>query len=42
MTSRNDDTDEPRVTKEQIIGGILAAVSLWMHTVYPYVPKPVS
>jgi len=40
MTGRND--DEPRVTKEQIIGGILAGVSLWMHTVYRYVPKPVS
>jgi len=30
-----DDQDKPRVTKEQIIGGILAAISLWMHSSFP-------
>ena len=24
------------ITKEQIVGGALAALSLWMHTAYPY------
>lgn len=27
------------ITKEQIIGGALAALSLWMHTAYPYKSK---
>ena len=27
------------ITKEQIIGGLLAALSLWMHTAYPYKSK---
>jgi UDP-sugar transporter A1/2/3 len=29
---------EEKVTKEQIVGGILAVVSLWMHSSFPYVP----
>jgi len=31
----SDDQDKPRITKEQIIGGILAAISLWMHSAFP-------
>ena len=27
------------VTKEQIVGGVVAAISLWMHASYPHVPK---
>mmetsp|Transcript_17917 Transcript_17917/g.36109 ORF Transcript_17917/g.36109 Transcript_17917/m.36109 type:complete len:243 (+) Transcript_17917:241-969(+) len=27
------------ITKEQIVGGVLAAISLWMHTSYPYKAK---
>jgi UDP-sugar transporter A1/2/3 len=30
-----DDQDKPRVTKEQIVGGLLAAISLWMHSAFP-------
>jgi UDP-sugar transporter A1/2/3 len=30
---------EEVVTKEQIVGGILGAVSLWIHSSFPYVPK---
>jgi UDP-sugar transporter A1/2/3 len=30
---------EEDVTKEQIVGVIIAAVSLWMHSSFPYVPQ---
>lgn len=32
-------TKEGRVTKEQIVGGGLAAVSLWMHSKFPPLPR---
>eukprot|EP00591_Stephanopyxis_turris_P010810 CAMPEP_0195506952 /NCGR_PEP_ID=MMETSP0794_2-20130614/482_1 /TAXON_ID=515487 /ORGANISM="Stephanopyxis turris, Strain CCMP 815" /LENGTH=455 /DNA_ID=CAMNT_0040633439 /DNA_START=55 /DNA_END=1422 /DNA_ORIENTATION=+ len=35
---RNDDNggaSQPRVSKEQVVGGILAALSLWLHSAYP-------
>ena len=35
MADTSEDQDKPRITKEQIIGGILAAISLWMHSTFP-------
>jgi solute carrier family 35 (UDP-sugar transporter), member A1/2/3 len=32
-------TKDGRVTKEQIVGGGLAAVSLWMHSKFPPLPR---
>ena len=35
----NDEVPSPRVSIEQIVGGILAAISLWMHSSFPSATK---
>jgi len=40
VLGREEGDDSPKITKEQIVGGVLAALSLWMHSAYPYSPKP--
>ncbi len=35
----DDEVPSPRVSIEQIVGGILAAISLWMHSSFPYTDK---
>lgn len=35
MTNRDKNDESPRVSMEQILGGVLAALSLWMHSSFP-------
>jgi UDP-sugar transporter A1/2/3 len=35
--SDNSDSNSVAVSKEQIVGGLIAAMSLWMHATNPYI-----